>query len=202
MKTVHTLSIIAIVSSIGLTGLTLARDSEPVVPMGALAQAAAALERQTGGRILEIRLADEAGGPAFEAALTQEGAISYMRIASPSDDVTEIELSHLPLWLQDYKLDAYRRSLSKARVPIDQAIAKAEESDHAPAIDAGVAEPLSGKNAVLAYFVETVKGSGKKRDELAVDATSGALIANPQSLYASHKPVDLTRRLASLSAEE
>jgi uncharacterized membrane protein YkoI len=201
MKTVHTLSIIAIVSSIGLTGLTLGRDSEPVVPMGALAHAAATLERQTGGRILEIRLADQTGAPAFEAALTQGGAISYLRIASPSDDVTEIEVSHLPPWLQNYPLDAYRRSVSKARVPVDQAITKAEQTDHAPAIDAGVAEPLSGANAVLAYFVETVKDS-KKRDELAVDATSGAMIANPQSLYASHKPVELTRRLASLSTTE
>jgi uncharacterized membrane protein YkoI len=171
--------------------------------MGALAHAAATLERQTGGRILEIRLADQAGAPAFEAALTMDGAISYMRIASPDDGVTEIELDHLPVWLQNYPLDAYRRSVAKAQVPIDQAITKAEQSDHAPAIDAGVAKPLGGTNAVLAYFVETARdSSNKKRDELAVDATSGALIENPQSLYEAHKPMELTRRLASLATAE
>jgi uncharacterized membrane protein YkoI len=164
--------------------------------MGALAHAAAALEQETGGKILEIRLADQTGAPAFEAAVTENGAIAYLRIASPSDDVTEIDVSHLPAWLQNSHLEAYRQSVAKARVPIDQAITKAEQSDHAPAVDAGVAKPLSGKNAVLAYFVETAKDSSKKRDELAVDATSGALIANPQSLYESHKPAELTRRLA------
>lgn len=188
-----TLLMLALIAS-GLSQQALGRDVEAIVPMGALAHAAAALEKDTGGRILEIRLADETGAPAFEAALTKDGTVVYMRIASPSDDVTEIEVSHLPHWLQDYKLDAYRRSVSKARVPIDQAITKAEQSDQSPAIDAGIAKPLGGTNAVLAYFVETIKGS--KRNQLAVDATTGAMIANPESLYEPHTPVQLARRLA------
>jgi len=53
---------------------------------------------------------------------------------------------------------------------------------------------LGGTNAVLAYFVETIKGS--KRHQLAVDATTGAMIANPESLYEPHTPVQLARRLA------
>jgi hypothetical protein len=71
---------------------------------------------------------------------------------------------------------------------------KAEARDNAPAIDAGIAKPLSGTNAVLAYFVETMKGS--TRHESAVDATTGAFIANPDELYEAHTPVDLARRLA------
>jgi uncharacterized membrane protein YkoI len=185
---------VLILSSPLLSPLTLGRDAEPVVPMGALAHAAATLEKDTGGRILEIRLADETGAPAFEAALTKGGTVLYMRISSPADDVSEIEVSHLPPWLQNYKLEAYRQSVSKARVPIDQAITKAEQNDHSPAIDAGVAKPLGGTNAVLAYFVETIKGSN--RNELAVDATTGAMIANPQSLYEARTPVQLARRLS------
>jgi uncharacterized membrane protein YkoI len=186
--------LVLVLSWSGLSQQTLGRDVEPIVPMGALAHAAAALEKDTGGRILEIRLADEKGALAFEAALTKDGTVVYMRVASPSDDVSEIEVSHLPHWLQNYKLDAYRRSVSKARVAIDQAITKAEQSDQSPAIDAGIAKPLGGTNAVLAYFVETIKGS--KRDQLAVDATTGAMIANPESLYEPHTPVQLARRLA------
>lgn len=178
----------------GLGQQTLGRDAEPIVPMGALAHAAAALEKETGGRILEIRLADETGAPAFEAAVTKDGTVVYMRVASPSDDVSEIEVSHLPPWLQNYKLEAYRRSVSKARVAIDQAITKAEQSDQSPAIAAGIAKPLGGTNAVLAYFVETIKGS--KRNQLAVDAITGAMIANPDSLFEPHTPVQLARRLA------
>jgi uncharacterized membrane protein YkoI len=191
-KTAHFL-VVALLS-FGLISLTRGRDAEPVVPLGALAHAASVLEKDTGAKILEIRLADETGEPAFEAALTKDGTVAYMRIASPSDDVTEIEVNHLPHWLQNYQLDAYRRSVSKAQVPIDAAITKAEQSDRAPAIDAGVAKPLGGTNAVLAYFVETIKGS--RRNQLAVDATTGAMIANPQSLYEAHTPVELARRLA------
>jgi hypothetical protein len=186
--------LVLILSSVGLSQWTLSRDAEPIVPMGALAHAAAALEKDTGGKILEIRVADDKGAPAFEAALTKDGTVVYMRIGSPSDDVSEIEVSHLPPWLQNYKLDAYRRSASKARVAIDQAIIKAEQSDQSPAIDAGLAKPLEGTNAVLAYFVETIKGS--KRNQLAVDATNALLIANPELLYESHTPVQLARRLA------
>lgn len=179
--------------SFGLIPLTWGRDAEPV-PMGALAHAAATLENATHAKILEIRLADERGAPAFEAALTMDGTVLYMRIASPSDGITEIDVNHLPHWLQNYKLETYQRSLSKAQVPIEQAISKAEKNDNAPAVDAGLAKPLDGSNAVLAYFVETSKNG--KRDELAVDATTGAMIANPQSLYEARRPVELARRLA------
>jgi hypothetical protein len=117
-----------------------------------------------------------------------------MRIESPSDNVTEIKVRELPPWLLNYHMDAYVRSISKTQVPLDEAIVKAEARDSAPAIDAGIAKPLSGTNAVLAYFVETMKGS--TRHEFAIDATTGAFIANPEELYEPHTPVDLARRIA------
>ncbi|MDB6107296.1 MAG: hypothetical protein JWO52_7295 [Gammaproteobacteria bacterium] len=170
------------------------RDAEPIVPTGALAHAAAALEKSTGGRVLEVRVANKAGTPAFEAAIARHDAVLYMRIEAPGDNVTEIKATDLPPWLLNYHMEAYIRSISKTEVPIDQAIMKAEARDNAPAIDAGIAKPLSGTNAVLAYFVETMKGS--TRHESAVDATTGAFIANPDELYEAHTPVDLARRLA------
>jgi uncharacterized membrane protein YkoI len=174
--------------------LARAADTEPIVPMGALAHAAKALEQDTNGKILEIRLTDEAGAPAFEAAIAKDDALVYMRIESVSDNVTEIKVRDLPPWLLNYHLEAYMRSIVKAVVPLEQAIVKAEARTHAPAIDAGVAKPLSGTNAVLAYFVETTKG--KSRGQFAVDAMTGAFIANPDELYEPHTPVDLARRLA------
>jgi uncharacterized membrane protein YkoI len=117
-----------------------------------------------------------------------------MRIESPGDNVTEIKVRDLPPWLLNYHMDAYVRSVSKTKVPLDQAISKAEARDNAPAIDAGIAKPLSGINAVLAYFVQTMKGS--TRHDLAVDATTGAFIANPEELYEPHTPVDVAKRLA------
>ena len=61
----------------------------------------------------------------------------------------------------------------------------------APAIGAGLAKPLSGANQVLAYNIELLKGG--KRRLIAIDATSGAKIANPEALYESWTPVRLVR---------
>jgi uncharacterized membrane protein YkoI len=186
--------VIVLTGALAPNPLAQAADTAPVVPTGALAHAARALGQSTNGKILEIRLTDEAGAPAFEAAIARDGALIYMRIESVSDNVTEIKVRDLPPWLLNYHLEAYMRSIVKAEVPLEQAIIKVEARANAPAIDAGVAKPLSGTNAVLAYFVETAKG--KSRGQFAVDAMTGAFIENPDELYEPHTPVDLARRLA------
>lgn len=186
--------IILLLGSLVPHRLAQSRVAETVVPIGALAHAADAFQEDTGGKVLEIRLADTAGAPGFEAALLKNGGVLYMQIVSPGEHVTEIDVKSLPPWLLNYHLEAYSRSAEKARVPIQVAIAKAEKRNDAPAIDAGIAKPLSGDNAVLAYFVETLNGS--RREDLAVDATTGVFIENPQSLFETHTPVELARRLA------
>jgi uncharacterized membrane protein YkoI len=185
------------VSLFTLTPLAQAEGSQPqpVVPMDALAHAAATLESSTGGKTLEIRLADEKGDPAFEAALAKDDAVVYMRIASVGDNVTEIQVKDLPPWLLDYHMEAYLRSVNEAKIPITVAIAKAQARAGAPAIGAGIAKPLSGTNAVLAYYVETIQGT--RRKTLAVDAKSGNFISNPDSLFEPYTPVKLARRLGS-----
>jgi hypothetical protein len=117
-----------------------------------------------------------------------------MRIDSTSDNATEIKVRDLPPWLINYRLEAYVRSIARAQVPLDAAIVKAEGRARAPAIGAGLAKPLGGTNAVLAYFVETMNDS--RRQVLAVDAQTGDFIANPDALYEPHTPVELARRLA------
>jgi uncharacterized membrane protein YkoI len=172
-----------------------ARNSaQPVVPRGALAHATMTIETAASGKVLEIRLMDETGDPKFEAAVAKGDGIVYVRIASVSDEVTEIKVSDLPAWLLNYHLEAYMRSIAQAQVPLVEAIRRAEERANAPAIGAGLAKPLSGTNAVLAYYVETI--SGTKRQQFAVDAKNGSFIANPEELYEPHTPVKLARRLA------
>lgn len=190
-------SLFFILGVLALSPRPLHADAQSVVPIGALAEAADTFEKSTGGRVLEIRLADTTGAPVFEAALAEGNAVKYLRIESPSQDVTEIAVTSLPQWLLNYRMEAYMRSATKASVPLGAAIRKVENREHAGAVDAGIAKPLSGTNAVLAYFVETLKGS--KRQELAVDATTGHLIENPDSLFEPHTPVELARRLAALT---
>lgn len=187
--------VLTLLSELMLNSGAAARDAEPLVMPRALAHAAMEMEESTGGKVLEIRLADEKGTPVFEAAIKKDDGIVYMRIESVSDDVTEIEVADLPAWLLNYHLEAYMRSIDKAKVPLTDAIVKAEEYASAPAIGAGLAKPLSGTNAVLAYYVETIKGN--RRQLTAVDAQTGAFVANPDSLYEPRTPVKLARRLVT-----
>lgn len=197
MSSLKTAVIVMVLSALGtpmaLSASNQGGEVEPV-PMGALAHAASVLENNTGGKVLEIRVADKPGAPAFEAALAKDNGLLYVSIASPSEDVTEIKVSDLPPWLLNYHLEAYMRSVVKARVPLSEAIKRAEGRDVAPAIGAGIAEPLSSTNVVLAYFVETIKSG--KRNLLAVDATTGSFIANPDTVYETRTPVELARRLS------
>jgi hypothetical protein len=171
-----------------------ASEADLMLPMGALAHAADALERKTGGRVLEIRLVDEKGEAAFECAVVVGDAVVYMRVASVTDEVTEIAVKELPEWLLNYKLQSYMRSTEQAQVPLVEAIMKAENRARAAAIGAGVAKPLRGDNAVLAYYVETLRG--KRRGLEAVDAETGRSIANPEAVYEHWTPVRILRRQA------
>ena len=193
-KAARLASLFAMVCQLSLGPPAWAGEADAVIERGALAHAVTALEDSFGGKVLDIRLADEKGAAAFEAALAKDDGVLYLRIAAISDDVTQIKLSELPPWLLNYRIEAYTRSIEKAKVPLAEAILKAETRASAPAIGAGLAKPLSGTNAVLAYYVEVIKGS--KRDILALDAKDDAFIANPESLYEPFTPVKLARRLA------
>src|SRR5258708_36555683 len=96
--------LMVVLGSLAMAPPSSGRDPELVVPMGALAHAAAALEQSTGGRVLEVRLANAAGAPAFEAAIAQHDGVVYMRIASPSDNVTKVKARGLPPWLLSYHM--------------------------------------------------------------------------------------------------
>jgi hypothetical protein len=91
------------------------------------------------------------------------------------------------------KLTEYKRSIYATKLPLADAIGMAERKAKEPAVGAGLAKPLSGSNAVLAYNVEVMKG--QKRERIALDAITGAPIANPDQLYEEWSPVKLARRL-------
>jgi hypothetical protein len=102
-------------------------------------------------------------------------------------------MAQLPEWMVGRELMAYMKSVRQAQLPLAQAITIAERMANKPAIGAGLASPLSGTNAVLAYNVEVMKAG--KRDRVAIDAVTGARIANPDELYVAWSPVKLVRRL-------
>jgi uncharacterized membrane protein YkoI len=156
-----------------------------------LPKAVSALEDSTGGKVLEIRFVDEVGHERFESVVAQPAEVIYMAVNPVNEDVTKIAVKELPTWMLNWKLTEYVKSIDKAKVPLTKAVAVAEALARAPAIGAGLAKPLTGTNQVLAYNIELLAGG--KRQRIAIDATNGARIANPEELYESWTPVKLLR---------
>ena len=163
------------------------------VTRSALAEAVEALEDETRGKVLEIRFARDADDEAsFEVVLVADDELVYMR-AYPVTDILEVlEIAELPPWMAGWTLTAYMRSIAKAEVPLTAAILQAEEAEDAPAIAAGLANPLSATTAVLAYNIELIRGDRPVR--VAIDARTGRRIANPEALYERWTPTELVRR--------
>jgi uncharacterized membrane protein YkoI len=187
------LSLAALALVVLAAGAAISQQREPGVSDDSLSHAVQVLERKTGGKVLQVRLSDEPGDPSFDAVIVQGDDLLYMHVAAVSDAVTSIEIKQLPEWMVDRKLTAYMKSIRQARVPLARAITIGERMANKPAIGAGLAAPLSGSNAVLAYNVEVMKAG--KRERIAIDAITGAPIANPDELYVEWTPVKLARRL-------
>ena len=164
------------------------------VTRSALAEAVQALEDETGGNVLEIRFARDADEDAsFEVVLAAaDDELVYMRAYSVTGLLEVLEIAELPSWMAGWTLTAYMRSIAKAEVPPTAAILEAEEAEDAPAIAAGLANPLSATTAVLAYNIELIRGDRPVR--VAIDARTGRRIANPEALYESWTPTELARR--------
>lgn len=162
------------------------------IPRGSLTKAVGALEDSTGGKVLEIRFVDEVGHEHFESVVARPNEVIYMAVNPVNEDVIKIAIKELPVWMLNWKLTQYVRSIEKANVPLTKAVADAESLAQAPAIGAGLAKPLTGTNQVLAYNIELRLADGKRK-RVAIDATSGAKIANPEELYEPWTPVKLLR---------
>jgi hypothetical protein len=171
------------------TGLALTGAAD--ITESSLTKAVSALEGSTGGKVLEIRFVDEKGHERFESVVAKADEVIYMAVNPVNEDVTKIAVKEVPAWMLDWKMTAYVRSIEKATVPLTKAIADAEAMARAPAVGAGLAKPLTGTNQVLAYNVELLAHG--KRTRIAIDATTGAKIANPDQLYEPWTPVKLLR---------
>ncbi|MDB5466552.1 MAG: hypothetical protein JWQ46_1314 [Phenylobacterium sp.] len=148
--------------------------------------AIAAAEKLGGGRVLEIRFRVRNGVPGFDAVVAQNGAFSHLRFDIPSNVTAVIAEAEVPAWMAGWVLKADAKSLQKAKLRLVDAVLKAEEMTDAPAVDAGIAAPLSGGNSVLAYNIEVIRGNRPER--VVIDAVTGLRIADPQPLLEGWTP--------------
>lgn len=144
-----------------------------------LANAILAIESKSGGKVLEIRFDDHAGRGVYNAVVSANGALSHARVDARTDEILSFD-GTTPDWMLGWEQRADVRSLDKATVPLNQAVATAEKFGVGSAVNAGLAKPLTAENDVLAYNIEIVRGGRPIR--VAVDATTNQVIANPDML--------------------
>jgi uncharacterized membrane protein YkoI len=152
-----------------------------------LANAIAAIEQATGGKVLEIRFQALKGVIGYDAVVAKNGAISHVHIAAALPRKTVVIAEHdRPAWMVNWILKADMKSIQKAKVSLTDAVLSAEKIAGAPAVDAGLAKPLTADNAVLAYNIEVIKDGQPQR--IVLDAETGSRIENPDSLLDTWSP--------------
>jgi len=157
-----------------------------LVTKATLPHAIAAFEAFGGGRVLEARFGAHGDVPGFDAVVAKDGAFSHLRVDIPANVVAVIAEAEVPAWMASWVLKADAKSLEKAKLHLVEAVVKAEEIAGAPAVDAGIAAPLSGGNNVLAYNVALIKHNQPER--VVIDAVTGQTIANPDTLLETWTP--------------
>jgi hypothetical protein len=152
-----------------------------------------AIEQATAGRVLEIRFRMWRGAVGFIAVVGKpDDTISHVSIAIPDLRVVVIAEADIPDWMAPWTVRADKKSIWKAKIPLADAVGRAEEMVGGVAVDADVAKPLTGDNAVLAYNVEIVKDGRPQR--IVIDAETGQTIADPEPLLEAWKPEDALMR--------
>jgi uncharacterized membrane protein YkoI len=157
-----------------------------LVTKESLPRAIRAFEAYGGGRVLEVRFGAHGNVPGYDAVVAKDGAFSHLSVDIPANVVTVIKEAEIPAWMASWVLKADAKSLDHAKLHLADGVAKAEDIADAPAVDAGIAAPLSGENAVLAYNVELIKNSGPAR--VVIDAVTGQPIANPDAIVDTWTP--------------
>lgn len=145
-----------------------------------------AAEKFSGGKAMEIRFRVRQGVPGFDAVTARPGGFSRVRFEIPSSSVAAIGETDVPTWMSDWVLKADAKSLTKAKLSLAQAVVKAEDIAQAPAVDAGIAAPLSAGNDVLGYNVQVFQADRPQR--LVIDAMTGQPIEDPDQFMEAWSP--------------
>lgn len=148
------------------------------VTNASLTQAIAAAEKSSGGKVVEIRYRPVGAASGFDAVVVKGGALGHVRVEAPSNKVSAVDVKDIP-WRDAWALKTDAKDLAKAKLSLSDAVVQAEKMTGGPAAAAGVAAPLTGDNAVLAYNVKLYKGDSPRR--VVIDAVTGAPIENPSA---------------------
>lgn len=140
------------------------------------------IEAAMGGRVGAIAFSNVDGAPGYGVVLVQGENVRFMRLAKPNSKAVEITQASVPSWMLTWRNQRRAAVAKAARVSLADAIRTAEASQRgAPAVVAGVARSAANPNSdVQAYMVGLLRGGNLRM--VAVNSSSGAVIANPSAL--------------------
>jgi uncharacterized membrane protein YkoI len=175
-----------------LAGTTLAAPQllehyEPLSAMGNLAPTSSSLptaistiEAKTGGKVMDIRFVDAGGAAVYEAVVVTPDKVGLARLDARTGDLSGFDHDQVSDQSFDWEHQRDLKSFAKATISLSAAIETAEQIAGTPAVNAGLAKPLTTSNDVLAYNIEVVRYGRVER--IAVDATTDEIIADPNAL--------------------
>ncbi|MDB5393777.1 MAG: hypothetical protein JWM91_1283 [Rhodospirillales bacterium] len=191
------LGAVIVAPSLLLAGTALAAPQllehrEPLSALGdfdpasvSLPTAITTIEAKTGGKVMNIRFDDAGGAPVYDAVVTTSNNVGLARLDARTGVLSGFDHNQVSDQSFDWEHQRDLKSFAKATVPLSKAIATVEQVAGTPAVNAGLATPLTPSNDVLAYNIEVVKYGRAQR--VAVDATTDELIADPSALGLSDR---------------
>jgi uncharacterized membrane protein YkoI len=138
-----------------------------------LTKAIDAIQRSTGGKVIEIRFIAPNGKSGYHAIVAKQAKITYARFEPPFKDVTQLE--KVPDNVLSWRPQTEVSLATAAPVSLSQAIQTAETAQGGAAIAAGMARQAA-TSGIHAYNI-MVDDRGSLR-RIAVDSTTGRVIAD------------------------
>jgi uncharacterized membrane protein YkoI len=135
------------------------------------------------GRVLEIRFTDQGGVPGYRLVVQQGRTLMFERLDEGGAAPVVLQTNSEPDWMLGWQSRANIRFDRRAKISLADAIRTAERANGgAPAVAAGIATNAgSAFNDVHAFNV-LLKNGDMTTKRVAVDASNGEIIVDPQAL--------------------
>ena len=148
---------------------------------GSLDSAIAAVERSTGGRVVEIHFEGGNGAAYYDATVARDGAVNHAFFTLNTKQIAVVSESGRPVRSFDYSEKAGAELVVRtSNVNLGSAVRSAEEASHGVAIAARTTRSHDGY--MVAHDVETLKGDMVR--PVLVDAKTGLVIGDRQAFAA------------------
>lgn len=145
---------------------------------GSLNRAISAVEKLTGGRVIEIHFESGDGAGHYDATVTRNGTVDHALVNLSTRRVSVVDRSREPVRTFDFKEKADAELIVRSsKVPLRDAVATAEQASRGVAVSARTTR--SGDGYMVADDIDTVRG--ETVHPVFVDVETGLVIADPQA---------------------